>query len=695
MIGLVAVTRAGRAAAARLAAAWPDARHYEGSAAAALPRAFAECDGIVCFLAAGATVRLIAPLLRGKQADPGVVCVDEALRYAVPVLGGHAGGANDLARRAALALGAEPVITTASDAAGAPALDEIAAALGFAVEPGSDLPGVGAAILDGERVTLTMDDQWPLPALPPNVVPAPAPEPGTAAIIVTDRAHDEHVSTKRTVVFRPPSLVVGAGSSRGVAAAEAGRLIDEALREAGVSPLSVRYLATADLKADEHGLQAAAYERGWGFMTFGAAALAEIAVPNPSEVVRAVTGTPSVAEAAALLGASASIADDLPAPGRAAPAGRPSRDASPARGAAPAGRPSPNAFPASAPAAGASPGSAPNGDAAPAGRPSPAASPAGSAAGDASPGSALNGRAAPAGGPSPAASPGGAPAGGASPGRPRGGAALVLPKRASAHATVAIARARPRGRLAVVGTGPGARDLMTPRAVAELRRASVVVGLDQYVEQVAGLLRPGTRVLASGLGSERERAAAAVAEARAGRAVALIGSGDAGIYAMASPALDMADGSFDVAGVPGVTAALAAAAVLGAPLGHDHAVISLSDLHTPWPVIERRIVAAAQADLVACFYNPASARRGWQLPRALELLAKCRPPSTPVGWVRDAARPGQAHGIASLESFDPSVADMRTMVIVGSSRTRIVAGRMVTPREYTWAAETPAGRAAP
>jgi cobalt-precorrin 5A hydrolase/precorrin-3B C17-methyltransferase len=213
----------------------------------------------------------------------------------------------------------------------------------------------------------------------------------------------------------------------------------------------------------------------------------------------------------------------------------------------------------------------------------------------------------------------------------------------------------------------------------------VVAGLDSYLDQVADLLRPGTRVLSSGLGAEQERAAAAVAEARAGRAVALIGSGDAGVYAMASPALELAGADIDVVVVPGVTAALAVASVLGAPLGHDHVMISLSDLHTPWQVIERRVAAAADSDLVACFYNPASVKRDWQLRRACELLAARRPPATPVGWVRDATRPDQAAALSTLAEFDPGAADMHTLVVVGSSRTRVVAGRMVTPRDYRWA----------
>jgi cobalt-precorrin 5A hydrolase/precorrin-3B C17-methyltransferase len=565
VIGLVSVTRAGHTAAQRLEQAWPDARRYDAPAAEALPRAFAECQAIVSFLAVGATVRLIAPLLTSKHEDPAVVCVDENLRYAVPVLGAHQGGGNDLARRVAAVLGAEPVVTTASDAAGGAGLEEFGADLGFTVEPGSDLAAVGAAILSGGRVTFTADAEWPLPALPPNVVRTDRPEPGIPAVVVTDQKINMN---ERAVVFRPPSLRVGVGASRGAPAEEIGQLIDDVLGELGVVHSSVRYLGTLDAKADEPGLQAAAAERGWPVCTFPPSRLAAVPVPNPSDVVRRAVGTPSVAEAAALL----------------------------------------------------DPGSE-----------------------------------------------------------------LIAAKRASAHATVAVARVRPRGRLAVIGIGPGARDLLTPRAVAALRRSAVVAGLDSYLEQVADLLRPGTRVLASGLGAEQERAAAAVAQARAGRAVALIGSGDAGVYAMGSPALELAGDDIDVTVVPGVTAALAVAAVLGAPLGHDHVMISLSDLHTAWPVIERRIAAAAEGDLVACFYNPASKKRDWQLRRALELLAARRPPDTPVGWVRDASRAGQAAALSTLAEFDPAVVDMHTLVVVGSSRTRIQAGRMVTPRDYRWA----------
>jgi cobalt-precorrin 5A hydrolase/precorrin-3B C17-methyltransferase len=175
-----------------------------------------------------------------------------------------------------------------------------------------------------------------------------------------------------------------------------------------------------------------------------------------------------------------------------------------------------------------------------------------------------------------------------------------------------------------------------------------------------------------------------VALAAKGAAVALIGSGDAGIYAMGSPALQRAGADIEVVGVPGVTAALAAAALLGAPLGHDHALISLSDLHTPWEVIQRRVAAVAEADLVACLYNPRSRDRHWQLGVVLDAFRAHRPPDTPVGAVRQAGRPGQRVWTAPLADFDPTAVDMLTTVVVGSSATRMVAGRMVTPRGYRW-----------
>jgi len=549
-IGLVAVTAAGRACARRLDGCWDDTVSYPVSE---LAQAWRDCDALVCFLAVGATVRLIAPLLADKDGDPGVVCVDEAGQFVVAVLGGHAGSANALAVRVADVLGATPVVTTATDATGASPLDTV----GWAAE--GDVAAVTRAMLDGEDVGLVADAVWPLPPL--RLVSSDRPQP--PCVLVTDRVVD---APGPAVFLRPPSLVIGVGASRGVSAVEVSVLIAEALTEAALSPASVLQVSTVDLKADEVGIATAARTLGVPLVTYPAQLLAQIPVPHPSAVVHASVGTPSVAEAAALAG----------------------------------------------------------------------------------------------------------------------GGDLVVAKRKSPMATVAVARRHPRGRLALVGLGPGARDLLTPRAVAELRRCSYVVGLDQYVEQIRDLLRPGTRVLASGLGAEEERARSAVGLARDGHAVALVGSGDAGVYAMASPVLALADERIDVVGVPGVTAMLAAAALLGAPLGHDHTAISLSDLHTPWPAIRQRIQAAAEADLVVAFYNPRSRGRDWQLAEALAILAGHRGPDTPVGVVTEATRAAERVVLTRLSEVDVEDVGMTSLVIVGSTQSTVVADRFVTPRGYAW-----------
>ncbi|MCX2922766.1 precorrin-3B C(17)-methyltransferase [Streptomyces sp. NEAU-W12] len=568
MIGLISATAAGAAARDRLAAAWPDrTRVYEGPVGDAVRAAFAQCERIVCFLATGAVVRLVAPLLEDKASDPGVVCVDEAGRFAVSLVGGHGGGANDLAREVGEVLGAEPVVTTATDAVGLAGLDT----LGLPVE--GDVAAVSRALLDGEAVALRADVTWPLP-------PLPLAGEGAYTVRLTDRVVGPRAGE---VVLRPPTLVVGVGASRGAPAEEVLALVEGALRDAGLSAASLARLATVDAKAGEPGIVEAARRLAVPLVTYAAEELACVGVPNPSDAPLAAVGTPSVAEAAALAG----------------------------------------------------------------------------------------------------------------------GGELLVPKRKSergdgrpAMATCAVVRRPGRGRLAVVGLGPGARDLLTPRAKAELRGASVLVGLDQYVDQIRDLLRPGTLVLESGLGAEEERARTAVEQARRGRAVALIGSGDAGVYAMASPALAEASDDIDVVGVPGVTAALAAGAVLGAPLGHDHVSISLSDLHTPWEVIERRVRASAEADLVVTFYNPRSRGRDWQLPKALAILAEHRRPTTPVGVVRNASRPDESSRLTTLAALDPATVDMMTVVTVGNTATREVAGRMVTPRGYRWQAASTSGSAA-
>jgi cobalt-precorrin 5A hydrolase / precorrin-3B C17-methyltransferase len=425
VIGLIAVTGGGRAAAERLAAAWPgQTRTYDGPTRQALVQAWAQCDGLVCFLAVGATVRLIAPLLNSKWTDPAVVCVDESARRAVAVVGGHAAGANALTTRVAEVFGADAVITTATDAVSLPGLDT----LGWPTE--GAIGTVSRALLDGERVRLESAETWPLPPLPATVG-----DTGEYRILISDRLA---AGDPRTAVLRPPSLVVGVY----LATLEAGyyeagvdevlRLADGALGEAGLSAASVATLAAvSENGVPLPGIAAAARERGWPLASYPAAQLAG-ALSRGGTL--AVPAQPSAAGAAALAGA----------------------------------------------------------------------------------------------------------------------AELVVAERRSRDASVAVARIRPRGRLALVGTGPGARDLLTPRATSELRRASVVAGPEAVLEEVADLLRSGTRVIRAEPGEEEARGREAIWLARRGHAVAVVFPADPGLHPLAGLLQELAGAEIDVVWVPGI-----------------------------------------------------------------------------------------------------------------------------------------------
>ncbi len=269
------------------------------------------------------------------------------------------------------------------------------------------------------------------------------------------------------------------------------------------------------------------------------------------------------------------------------------------------------------------------------------------------------------------------------------GAELIVPKRTCPDATCAVGRIPARGELRVVGLGPGHRDLLTPMARQAIESATHVVGYIPYVRQIRDLISPHAQTYATKMGGEEERTAYAIERAREGHAVAFVCSGDPAIYAMASPALEQGTTGIDVRVIPGVTAELAASALLGAPLGHDHVTISLSDLHTPWDVIEKRLMAAADGDFVTVLYNPRSRTRTMHLPRALEILGAKRPADVPVMAIHEAFRPKQYIRWAPIGEFKPEWVNMHTIVIVGSSTTKPVATgggetAIVTPRDYQW-----------
>ncbi|MEM9464141.1 MAG: precorrin-3B C(17)-methyltransferase [Actinomycetota bacterium] len=543
----VSITDAGR----RIAHQLPF-EHSHGDLGETVRARWNDVDGLVLVAATGIAVRVIAPLLTDKDDGPFVVAVDDTGRFAVPLCGGHR-GANDTAEQIASLIQAEAVITTATDRHAVVALDTLPG-----VTTHGDVAAVTRAILDGEPVEIDNPLGWPLPdALPESTPGAPC------RITVTDLARDP---APGEVVLHPPSLVLGVGAASNAASDAASALVADAMAEHGLAEASVAMVATIDRREADPVITSL----GHPIVSFRNTDLSDVAVPNPSEVVRAEVGTASVAEAAALLAA----------------------------------------------------------------------------------------------GP---------------------GAELVSEKRKGPEATLAIARRRrPLGEVRVVGLGPGHARHRTAEAVTAIRSADVAIGYRLYVDQCEDLLSPRQRIIRSPIGAEVDRCTEAVQLASEGATVALVCSGDSGVFAMATLALEVAPrlGNPPIHVVAGVTASLAAASILGAPLAHDHALISLSDLMTPWPLIERRVQAIAEADMAVAFYNPRSQRRTEQLVRAHEILLQHRPDTTPVGVVVNATRPTESVMITTLADFDPASVDMFSIVIVGSSTTEMLNGRMVTPRGY-------------
>jgi precorrin-3B C17-methyltransferase len=248
---------------------------------------------------------------------------------------------------------------------------------------------------------------------------------------------------------------------------------------------------------------------------------------------------------------------------------------------------------------------------------------------------------------------------------------------------------QPKGILYVVGIGPGAQDHATPAAIAAIADAELVVGYTTYIKLVRHLIG-GKEVVRTGMTEEIGRARAAVERARAGARVALISSGDAGAYGMAGLVFEVLRDmgwkrgeSPELRLVPGMTALNSCASLVGAPLCHDFCAISLSDLLTPWPVITRRLDAAAMADFVIGLYNPASGRRTRQIVEAQAIIRRYRPGTTPVALVKSAYRKLQHTVLTDLDSFLEYEIGMLTTVLVGSSNTFVFEGYMVTPRGYT------------
>ena len=238
-------------------------------------------------------------------------------------------------------------------------------------------------------------------------------------------------------------------------------------------------------------------------------------------------------------------------------------------------------------------------------------------------------------------------------------------------------------KVTVIGLGPGGGADLTGRARAALEGCDLIVGYTAYIELVKPDF-PEKEVLSTGMRREVDRCRAAVEAALTGKDVVVVCSGDSGVYGMAGLIYEVAQDyePIEIEVVPGITAACGGAAVLGAPLTHDFAVISLSDLLTPWEKIERRLTAAAQADFVICLYNPSSRNRPDYLQRACDILLRDKDPNTVCGTVRNIGREGEEGKLLTLAQLRDTQVDMFTTVFIGNSQTKVLGGKMVTPRGY-------------
>ena len=241
------------------------------------------------------------------------------------------------------------------------------------------------------------------------------------------------------------------------------------------------------------------------------------------------------------------------------------------------------------------------------------------------------------------------------------------------------------GKIIVAGIGPGSKEDITPAVFDAVREADAIVGYKYYFQFIEAFVKEGCECIDTGMKKERERAEQAFALAEQGKTVVVISSGDAGLYGMTPLIYEMAQAKasdIEIVALPGISAFQKAASLLGAPIGHDTCIISLSDLMTPWDIIERRIQAAAMGDFVTAIYNPKSHGRYWQLYRLQEMFLKERAADTPVGYVRQAGRPEQEVKVTTLATFDPEDVDMFTVILIGNSQSYLAGDKIITPRGY-------------
>ena len=550
-----------------------------------------EHRALIFCLAAGAVVRLIAPLLVDKSKDPAVIVIDQKAEFVISLCGGHIGGADRLTETIANLIDATPILTGAANSLNLPGIDILGLPLGWRRGKG-DWNGVAAAISKLEIVQVIQEvgsSLWQENLPPKHPLYFGFTEDNKSSILPKARVWISFTKRKfapnsdiAKVQWHPRVLWVGIGCERGTSKQLIQTAIETIFDRNHLATEAIAGITTIDIKADEIGILELCQDWDLPLITFTAEQLAKIDVPTPSKIVSREVGTPSVAEAAAILAANSPLIVSKQ---------------------------------------------------------------------------------------------------------------IFKQEGEIGAVTVAIAPAEREyidreGCLFLVGIGPGSLDRITPAAKTAITKADAIVGYSLYLDLISALFRPGHIIESSNITQERARAQRAIELAKWGLTVAVISSGDCGIYGMAGLVLEELqlqnwDGnSPKVEVIPGITAMQAVAAKVGTPLMHDFCAISLSDLLTPWEVIEKRLEAAAIADFVTSLYNPRSRGRTEQIKRAIEIFLKYRDRHTPVAIVRSAYREEEKIYLTTLEEMLCFPIDMLSTVIIGNSSTRNYANLMITPRGY-------------
>ena len=563
--------------------------HYDNSLKDHLADLWNNNEALVFCLAAGAVVRLIAPLLKSKAVDPAVVVIDAQGDYVISLCSGHQGKADLLAQLIASQIGATPIVTGASHSLSLPAMDVLGFTYGWRKGEG-DWTGVMAAIAKQETVQVIQEAgsslwQEHLPEQHPFYFgfsgPQAAIKPQGRIWISPTKRKIAPKSDFPKVQWHPKVLWVGIGCERNTPRELIETAIDETCQTYHFATEAIAGIASIDLKADEQGIVEVCQRRNLIFKTFSAEELNQVEVPTPSQVVKQEVGTPSVAEAAAILAGENLLVSKQ----------------------------------------------------------------------------------------------------------------IFKSDNRSGAVTVAIAQADREyigrtGKLYLVGIGPGNLNQITPAAKTAITEADVVIGYKLYLDLIKPLKRPDQIVEASPITQEQQRAKRAIELARWGLTVAVVSSGDCGIYGMAGLVLEELQATGwngktpQVQIFPGISALQSAASKVGAPLMHDFCAISLSDLLTPWEMIQKRLTAAATGDFITALYNPRSQTRTQQIVIAQEIFSQHRQPDTPVAIVHGAYRKDEQVILTTLEKMLEHPIDMLTTVIIGNTTTRNHAEWMITPRGY-------------